>query len=467
MKKKSKDPKKDKFKHLLYKSASAWAGLKKGELQEIWEHAEGYKRFLSRAKTERECVAAIESELKKQKFHLLADRTKLQPGDRVYKIVKGRALVAAVVGNPQKSWRLVGAHVDSPRLDLKPNPLLQDGELALLQSHYYGGIKKYQWVNVPLSLHAVVHTRRGTQSFVVGEKAHEPRFMIPDMPPHLARDQMAKTAKDLVSGEQLQILVGNRPLEQGAEAERVKLAVLQHLFDKYGIVEKDLLSADISLVPAGEPLDLGFDGSMIAAYGQDDRACSYAALQAIARLDRPAGVALAMFVDKEEIGSEGDTGAQSRILENFTAEMQRKLNLRETPAEILERATAISADVTEALNPNFKEISDARNTSLLGHGISIEKYGGGGGKYSTNEASSEYMTWLVRLLESEKVCWQTGELGRLDLGGGGTIAMYLSRHGLDAIDAGPPLLSMHSTQEISSKVDIYHTFLAYRVFMGA
>jgi len=241
--------------------------------------------------------------------------------------------------------------------------------------------------------------------------------------------------------------------------------VLAHLHRTYGLQEQDLLTAELSFVPAGAPVEVGFDRALIAAYGQDDRASVFATLQAIAGMRRPAGVALALFVDKEETGSEGDTGAQSRLLENFTSELVRKLNLALTAAEVLERAAALSADTTEALNPNFKDISDARNVSHLGRGVTIEKYGGGGGKYGTNEASAEFMSWLTRLLDQHKLPWQTGELGRVDLGGGGTIAMYLAQYGLDAIDAGPPLLSMHSPCELTSKVDLYCAYRCYEVFL--
>ncbi|MCD4813794.1 aminopeptidase [bacterium] len=452
------------YKDLLFRPVSAWENCTPAETKAIDAYAQAYKRFLGSAKTERECIEIIEKRLQREKFKPLHRLQTLSKGDRVYKNIKGRALIAARIGNPQQPWRIVGSHVDSPRLDLKPNPLFEDGNLAMLQTHYYGGIKKYQWVNVPLSMHAVIHTRQGVRTFVVGEKEGEPRFMIPDMPPHLGKEQMAKSAREAVLGEQLRIVVGNRPLPKTKENEKVKLAVLDWLHKKYGIVEKDFLTADISFVPAAAPVDVGFDQSCLAAYGQDDRACVFATLEAACQSADPQGVAVALFVDKEEIGSFGDTSAQSRLLDIFTEEIRQKLRLKKSTAAILESATALSADVTEALNPNFKEISDVRNSSRLGGGVSIEKYGGGGGKYSTNEASGDYMSWLTRLLEKQKIKWQTGEFGRLDLGGGGTIAMYLSRYGMDTIDVGPPLLSMHSTQELASKVDVYFAYRCYQHF---
>jgi aspartyl aminopeptidase len=453
-----------KIKQLAFKPTSAWEQFKKSELVSVEEYAQRYKRFLGHAKTERECVQWIEKELRHLGFKPLEELAGLKSGQKVFKNIKGRALAAAVIGKDISSWRLVGAHVDSPRLDLKPNPLFEDSSLALLQTHYYGGIKKYHWVNLPLSLHAVVHTRQGVKQFVIGEKPEEPQFLIPDMPPHLAREQMDKLARKAVEGENMRVLVANRPLP-GEETEKVKAAVLDYLHREFGILERDLLSADISFVPAAKPVDVGFDRALVAAYGQDDRACAFAVLEALSGLSAPRGVAVGLFVDKEEIGSDGDTGAQSQMLENFTAEVLRKLGGGLTAGEVLEKGAALSADVTEALNPNFKEISDARNSSVLGNGISVEKYGGGGGKYDTQEASGEFMSALVKLLDEEKIPWQTGELGRLDLGGGGTIAKFFSRYGMDAIDAGPPLLSMHSPHEISSKVDLYAAFRCYAVFL--
>ncbi len=452
---------------LRYKPQAAWSVLKAAELKAAEVHAERYRRFLTRAKTVRECVEAAETELRRQGFVPLASRTRLGRGDRVFKNVKGRALAAAVIGDPRRPWRLVGAHVDSPRLDGKPNPLFEDASLACVQTHYYGGIKKYQWVNVPLALHAVVPTDAGLRRIVVGEAPGEPRFLIPDLPIHLARDQMDKKAKDAVEGEQLRLVVGNRPLARTRETEKVKEAVLDHLHRAYGLTERDLLTAELVFVPAGAPVEIGFDRSLVAAYGQDDRACVFAALQAVAGQRRPAGAALALFVDKEETGSEGDAGARSRVLENFTAELVRKLKGTQTPAEVLERSAALSADTTEALNPNFKDTHDARNASHLGRGVSLEKYGGGGGKYGTSEASAEFMHWLTALLDKHRVPWQTGEMGKVDLGGGGTIGMYLARYGLDVIDAGPPLLSMHSPYELASKVDLYCALRCYEVFLGA
>jgi aspartyl aminopeptidase len=464
---KQKRPASKKTSPLRYKAVSAWEKLTPAQTEAVMAHAEDYKRFLNRAKTERECVDYAVTELQRRGFKALEQTARLKAGDRVYKNIKGRALAAAVIGDTRQPWRLIGAHVDSPRLDAKPNPLLEEAALAMFQTHYYGGIKKYQWVNVPLSLHAVVHTRRGARRIVIGEAPGEPQFIIPDIPPHLAREQMDKKAKEAVEGEHLRVVFGHQPRAKTKETEKVKEAVLERLHREFGLEERDLFSADITFTPAAKSVDVGLDRALIAAYGQDDRACVYALLTALTAALKPRGTALGLFLDKEETGSEGDTGAQSRLLENFTAELLRKLGDARTAPEVLERAAALSADVTEGLNPNHKEISDARNSSLLGYGVSVEKYGGGGGKYGTNEASSEYMSWLVRLLADHHIPWQTGELGRVDLGGGGTIAMYFSKYGMDAIDVGAPLLSMHSTQELSSKVDLFFLKQCYEVFLNS
>jgi aspartyl aminopeptidase len=450
----------------FYHKESAWAGVDAKKKKRIHLMSESYKQFLGLAKTERECVNYFVDQLKRYAFKPITQCRRLQSGDKVFKVIKHRALITAVIGNPNKTWRIVGSHIDSPRLDLKPNPLYQDADLAVLKTHYYGGIKKYHWVNVPLSMHAVVHTKKGKQEFIIGEKPGEPNFIIPDIAPHIANEQMNKVTKKAIEGEQLRIVMGNQPLPQSRENEKVKAAVLDLLHQRYGIVERDLLTADITFVPAAKPVDIGLDHAMIAGYGQDDRICAYAQLMALIHTRQPKGVAVGLFIDKEEIGSTGDTGAQSRILENFVDELRTKTKVKVSSATIMEKATAISADVTEALNPNFKDVSDEGNTSILGGGVSIEKYGGAGGKYETNDASSEYMSWLTQALDQAGICWQTGEVGKLDTGGGGTIAMFLSRYGMDAIDAGPPLLSMHAAQELSSKIDFYEAQRCYQLFMN-
>jgi len=451
-------------KELQYERKSAWDACNPAERAKIQKFCEAYKHFLNVAKTERWAVKEIKKTLDKEGFKDISKVSKLKKGDKVYKIFKHRVIMAARLGKDFLNLRIVGSHIDNPRLDLKPNPLYEDNGLALLQSHYYGGIKKYQWVNVPLSMYAVVHTKAGKKEFCYGEKDDEPNFIIPDLLPHLARKQMEKEGRDIIKGEDLNIVVGNIPVKDEKVKNKIKLTVLKFLHDHYKIKEQDLLHADITFVPCQKPLDIGFDNSLIAAYGQDDRVCAFTSLRALVEAKPSKHTQINLWFDKEEIGSYGDTGAKSRLLEYFLLDLL-KLTGSDTPVhEVFEVATALSADVTAGINPNFPDVHDVSNASVLGCGVSVEKYGGGGGKYSTNDASSEFMSWLVELLDKHKVHWQTGELGKIDIGGGGTIAMYLSQNGLSCIDVGPAVLAMHSNNELSSKVDVYQAYLCYKVF---
>ncbi len=447
---------------LFYKSESAW---EKTDKDEVFKFCEGYKQFLKFSKTERECAKNIVKTLSGKGFKSIDDIKMLSPGAKVYKLYKHRVVLAAVIGREPGVLRIIGSHIDSPRIDLKPNPMYEDAAVVLLKSHYYGGIKKYHWVNIPLSFFGVVHTKKGKIEIVYGEEANEPKFIIPDLLPHLAKEQMAKKMRDGISGEQLNILVGNIPVKSKKIKEKVKLNILKILHEKYGIKEKDFLTADIEFTPAFDPVDIGFDAAMIAAYGQDDRSCVYTSLTALEETVSPRSTAVGFFVDKEETDSDGNTGATSTVLENFIKQLMRLSAVKTPVEEVLENAYSLSGDVTAAFNPNFPDPSDKTNASFLGHGVSVEKYGGGGGKYSTNDASSEFMSWLIGILEKDNVCWQTGELGKIDKGGGGTIAKYMSILGMECIDVGPSLLSMHSNAELSSKVDIYHTYKAYKAFL--
>ena len=446
---------------LFYKNKSAWIGANK---KKVLAFAEQYKDFLSKSKTERECTANIVSMLSKKGFVDISKAKSLSSGSKVYKKFKNRVVLAAVIGKSKETLRVIGSHMDSPRLDLKPRPLFEDSSLVMMKTHYYGGIKKYQWVNIPLSLHAVVHTKKGKQEIVYGEKDNEPKFIIPDLLVHLSREQMEKKLKEGVTGEQLNIIVGNETIDDEELKEAAKFCVLKILKEKFGIVEEELQSADIELTPAGKPVDIGFDNSMISGYGQDDRVCVFTSLFAFSELKNVKNTAIAYFVDKEEIGSSGDTGAKSRILESFVQQILDLIGSKKRMSLVFEDSVSISADVTVALNPNFADVNDKTNASFLGHGVSLEKYGGYGGKYLTNDASSEYMSWLVTIFAKNKVKWQTGELGKVDMGGGGTIAAYLSKLGMDCIDCGPPMLAMHSTAEVTSKVGIYNAYLAYKAF---
>lgn len=450
---------------IFHKKKSAWDSLSSSQSKDVFGFAEKYKLFLDKSKTEREAVKEIVKELKVDGFKDICSLNKLKSGDKVFKIIKNRALICAVMGKELDSVRILGSHIDSPRLDIKPSPIYEDSSLCMMKTHYYGGIKKYHWVNLPLSMHATIHTSKGKTEIIYGEKEDEPKFIIPDLLPHLAKDQMAKTMKDGITGEDLHIVLGNIPVKDDDIKEKVKFNILKILNENYGIVEKDIVSADITFVPATKAMDIGFDKSMIASYGQDDRVCAYTTLKAMISTKNPTNTSICFFADKEEIGSYGTTGAQSRILENFILDLIDLTGSKLRSSTIFENSYALSCDVTDASNPIFKEVHDSSNVSFLGYGVSVEKYGGSGGKYSTNDASSEYMSWFVNMLDKSNVNWQSGELGKIDIGGGGTIAMYMAKYGLDVIDVGPSVLAMHSNAEVASKVDVYMAYLAYKLFL--
>ncbi len=447
---------------LVLQRKSSWLGTKPAEQKLIMRFSDEYKTFLNSSKTERLMAANILSDLKKKGFKPLDSFKRIKKGDRFFKDIKGKAIIAGVVGKDKDAFQIVGAHMDSPRLDLKPNPLYEDSEIALMHTHYYGGVKKYQWVNVPLALTGIVFTKSGKKVDIsVGLAKDDPVFIIPDLEPHLARKQMEKDAKTVIEGEDLNVLAGTIPYEGKDLKDAVK-----HLNDKYGMIEEDFNTAELELVPVHPPKDIGFDRSLIGAYGQDDKVCSYAAYRALLDVKDPKFTAIALLVDKEEIGSMGDTGAQSFMLINFAEEYIKLTGSKGSAHQILERSRAVSADVTAALNPTFKDVQDPHNAVLLGKGIAIEKYGGAGGKYSSNDASAEYMSYIRQLAQKNNIPWQTGELGKVDQGGGGTIAMFLSRYGMDCVDAGPCALGLHSPMEVTSKADIYAAFRFYRAFFA-
>ncbi len=443
---------------------STWLSYSDKEKKSVMDYAEEYKAFLAASKTERLCVENIITALEKAGYRDISTLKSAAKGTRLYKSIKGKALIAAIVGADASQWRLVGSHIDSPRLDLKPSPLFEDSDLALLKTHYYGGIKKYHWVNLPLALHGVVFTKDGKKVTVeLGEKDGEPKYIIPDLLPHLASDQMQRKPSKIVEGEELNVIFAGIPVNDDKVKEKVKFAVLKKLNEKYGMTEEDFATAEFEFVPAGKPCDIGIDSSMIAAYGQDDRVCAFATLKALLAA-KPKHTAIALFTDKEEIGSFGDTGAESFMISNFMENYLALTGLKTGAARVFEASKAISADVTCAQDPNFKSVNESNNVSFLGRGVAVEKYGGGGGKYNSQDASAEYMAYIRALLDKNKVAWQTGELGRIDLGGGGTIAMLISRFGMDCVDMGPALLGMHAPFELSSKSDVYNAFKAYRAF---
>jgi aspartyl aminopeptidase len=449
-------------KKIFLDKKSSWCDLKQSE---VFAFSDKYKQFIAKSKTERLCIDNVVSELKKSGFKDIVNVKSAKTGDKIYKNIRGKAVFAAIVGKDMKRWQLIGSHVDSPRLDLKPSPVYEDSGMGLIKTHYYGGVKKYHWVNTPLALHGVVFTKAGKKVTInIGDKENEPKFIIPDLLPHLARNQMERKAPKIVEGEELNILVGHLPINDKKIKEQVKFTVLKYLHEKYGLIEEDFFTAELELVPAVMPMDIGFDAGLIAAYGQDDKVCVYTSLKALLETKAPSHTAVGMFVDKEEIGSMGDSGAAGLVLENFAYDYVCLTKLKITVSQLLENSDALSADVTAGMNPNYKDVHDPQNASYLGRGVSVEKYGGGGGKYSTHDANAEYMNYVRQLLDKNKIAWQTGELGKIDLGGGGTIAMFISRYGMNCVDAGPSILGMHSPCEVTSKADVYSSYLLYKAF---
>jgi len=450
---------------LFYKKESAWIDFNDSEHKKIFDFAEKYKVFLTESKTERLCIENIKKILTKSGFKNIDNLKSMEKGDKGYKIFKNKSITAFVVGEKNEQFRIIGSHVDSPRLDLKPFPLYQNSELALLKSHYYGGIKKFHWVNVPLELHGVAFTKSGKSVEIhIGDKEDDAKFIIPDLLPHLAKEQMKKEADKVIEGEELNIICGHIPVRDKDIKEKVKFMILKKLNESFGLVEEDFAVAELEFVPAQKSIDIGFDKGLVAGYGQDDRVCIYTSLIALTEIENPQNTAVAFFADKEETGSAGDTGAESFALVNFTYDFIKLTGLTITPWKILEKAQAISADVTTAMDPTFSSVNDPQNVSYIGKGVSIEKYGGGGGKYNTNDAHAEYMQLIRSIADKNSIPWQTGEMGKIDVGGGGTIAMFMSRFGMDCIDAGPSVLGMHSVCEVTSKADIFSSYCLYKAF---
>jgi aspartyl aminopeptidase len=436
--------------------------------KECFLFAEEYKAFLDRVKTEREAVDEVLEYARKRRFReFSASGTK----HRLYWVNKNKNIALAALGRRPLSEgaRIVVSHIDSPRLDLKQNPLYEELDLGLLRTHYYGGIKKYQWVALPLALHGTIIKKDGTRlNLRLGEEPGDPVFTVCDLMPHLSRRiQDEKKLREAIQGEKLTILAGSIPFPDEEAKERVKLNLLDFLHSRYGLVEEDFLSAELELVPAHGAREVGFDKSLVGAYGQDDRLCAYASLRAIESVKTPEYANLALFLDKEETGSEGNTGAKSKFLEWIVADLLRfsgqglsEMALR----EVLFRSKALSADVDGAMDPNYQDVHEKQNAARIGYGVCLSKFTGIGGKYDSSDASAEYVAEIRKLFNDHGITWQMAELGKVDEGGGGTVAKYLASYGMDIIDCGAPLLGMHSPFEVASKVDIYETFRAYKVF---
>ena len=441
-------------------------------MEEVEKFARDYMDFLNNAKTEREAVKYIIELAEKHGFREINSVERLSCGDRVYCVLKGKAAILAVIGEeePKKGMRIIGAHIDAPRLDIKPIPLYEDGGIALFKTHYYGGVKKYQWVNIPLAIHGVVALRDGrTVEVVIGEKEDDPVFVIPDILPHLGKKkQESRKGTEVVTAEELCIVVGNSPVSGNKDAkDRVKKRVLEVLKEKYGITEEDLISADLEVVPAVKAKESGIDGSLIAGYGQDDRACVYTALRAILNIQDIKYTCVAIFVDREEIGSQGISSAQSKFIDLFIAKVLEKYYGSVREADLLEtyfNSRAISADVSSVLHPLHKDLHDDANAAMLGKGVVLVKYTGKGGKFGSSEARAEYMAWIRKILDKREIPWQSGLLGKVDVGGGGTIAIFFAERGIEVVDMGPGVLGMHSPYELTSKADIYATYLSYKAF---
>lgn len=448
-----------------FKKQNVWDGLSRAEIKEVFDFGADYKKFLDSSKTEREAVKNIIETASENGF---SDMTagKNSSGKYFYNYRGKIACLVRTVNKPlTEGVKIVAAHIDSPRLDLKQNPLYENNDVVFFKTHYYGGIKKYQWLARPLAIHGVFVLNDGTvKEISIGERDADPVFTIEDLLPHLDKNRRDKKISEAFEGEKLNVIVGSKPLDDKDLKDRFKLAILSYLNEKYGITEKDFQSAEIEIVPAGKARDLGLDRSMVAAYGQDDRVCAYTAMRAILEAENPQSHILAFFMDKEEIGSMGNTGADSRFLEYFIGKLLDTLGQKGRPLDVLAHSQCISADVNGAVDPDFPEVHEKMNAAQLGYGVCLTKFTGHGGKYNSSDASAEFVGKIRKIFDDAKVVWQTGELGKVDEGGGGTIALYFASYGMDVIDCGTALLSMHSPLEISSKGDVWNTYKAYKAF---
>lgn len=459
-------------KALFYTKKSAYELENEAEINAAYDFARGYADFIDSAKTEREAVIKGVSILESHGFRPYTLGMPVKAGDKLYYNNRGKSLLAFVIGKEplERGIRISAAHVDSPRLDLKQHTVYENTGFGYLKTHYYGGIRKYQWATIPLALHGVIVKADGTSVPVtIGEDAGDPVFCITDLLPHLAKDQSQRTLEAAFTGEGLNILIGSRPYateddpyETNSPDERVKLAILKYFNDKYGITENDLISAELSAVPAGKARDIGLDRAMIGAYGHDDRVCAYPILMAVAELEAPEKTAMCIFADKEETGSQGNTGMQSRVLADVISELSRALGADEHVVRA--NSLCLSADVAAGYDPNYPEVFEQNNSAICGCGVVLTKFTGSRGKSSTNDASAETVGKVRRIFDEAGVVWQTAELGKVDQGGGGTVAMYIADHNIDTIDLGVPVLSMHAPFEVISKVDLYEAYRAHVAF---
>ena len=446
---------------LLFQPKNGYDLLTEAQKQEMEDYCKVYCAFMDAAKTEREAVTYTVAAAEKAGFKPLVAGMDLKPGDKVYRNNRGKSIMLAVVGNKSLALgaNITAAHIDSPRMDVKPNPLYEDSEIAYFKTHYYGGIKKYQWTAVPLAIHGVVYKKNGEVITVtIGEDDNDPVVCVSDLLIHLSADQMKKPLAEGITGEQLNVILGTAPLANDEGADRVKLAVMNLLNEKYGLIEEDFLSAELTIVPAGKAREVGLDRSLLGAYGHDDRVCSFAALLPILSLETPDRTAVCVLADKEEIGSVGISGMQSQCFESFMADLCDSQNV--SLLHCFENSFCLSADVTNAFDPNFAETCDKRNNSRLNYGVGICKYTGSRGKGGASDAAAEAMGYVRSLFEANGVVWHAATLGKVDQGGGGTVAAYMANRNIVTVDAGVPVLCMHAPWELVSKYDCYMTMKA-------
>ena len=437
--------------------------------KQIFEYCDGYIKYLNESKTEREIVRNSTRIARENGFKSIDEYETLKAGDKVYFVNRDKNIFLAVIGseNIEYGINIIGAHADSPRLDLKPNPIYEDKGFAYFKTHYYGGIKKYQWTTIPLAIHGVIVKTNGEKITVnIGEKDEDPIFTITDLLPHLASEQMERKLKEGIKGEELNLLIGSIPYEGESGADSVKLNILSMLNEKYGITEIDFVSSEIEIVPAFRARSMGFDRSMVAAYGQDDKVCVYTSLMAMLDLNNPKTTAVCIISDKEEIGSIGNTGMESHVFDTFIAELLNKLEINRPNLldQIFCKSKMLSADVDAAYDPIYASAFEKNNSGFLGRGLGLNKYTGARGKSGASDANAEFVAMIRNIFEKENIEYEFAELGKIDIGGGGTIAYILANKGVDVIDAGVPVLSMHAPYEITSKFDIYEAYRAYKAF---
>ena len=454
---------------LFNKKDNGWESLDSNQKEEVFDLSKKYMNFLNVAKTEREFIKHARKLANENGYKDIMEFDTLKPGDKIYFVNREKSMYLAIIGEKaiEEGLHIIGSHVDSPRLDLKPNPLYEDTGLAYFKTHYYGVIKKYQWTTIPLSIHGVIVKANGEKIEVnIGEDEEDPIFTITDLLPHLAQEQMEKKLKNGVDGEDLNLLIGSIPYSSSKISEKVKLNILNILNQKYGITEADLTSSEIELVPAFKARSLGFDGSMVAAYGQDDKVCAYTSLHAMMELENVKNTAVCILSDKEEIGSMGNTGMESHMFDFFISEILNKLGVNRP--NLLDKvfcfSKMLSSDVDAGFDPIYASVSDKHNAGFLGKGISLNKYTGARGKSGASDANAEYVAGVRNILERNDIKYQIAELGKVDIGGGGTIAYIIANKGADVIDCGVPVLSMHAPYEVTSKYDIYSAYKTYKAF---